>query len=189
MWQVNDVGLQDWKLFDAAMKTVNPATLAAVVVVSCVLAGCASQQMAPTPARGATPPNSGNGWREVEPARLAKLVIAANDGQSRTFTNQVSISDPVFVQSLYRDLVARELLPVKRYLLVGPRLLVFVDDGNEMLCAFLYRPAAIPEHVFTPCTVQRRGNAFQVVWPASRAPSVSLPGFDERVRAYLDVWK
>lgn len=194
MWKVNNVGLQDWKLFDAAMKPVNMRKLgiACAISVLCVLVGCTSQQMAQTHSGKANHSNNDSGWRGIEPTRIAKLVIAANDGHAHTFTNLATISESAFVafvQSIYRDLVSRESLEIKRYLMVAPKLLVFADEENNLLCAFLYWPAGKPEHVFTPCKAERSGDAYQVEWPASRTLSVSLPGFDERVRAYLDVWK
>jgi len=172
------------------MKPVNMRKLGVgyAVLVCCALVGCTSQHMAQTHSGEANLSDNGSRWRGIEPARIAKLVVAGNDGRVHTFTNLVTVAEPAFVQSLYRDLISRKSFVVKRYLMVGPKLLLFTDAENDILSAFLYWPAGKPEHIFTPCGAQRNGDAYRVEWPVSHTPSVALPGFDERVRAYLDVW-
>jgi len=193
MWEVNHLGLQDWEFFNAAMNLVKMTKLgigcAVLVFFLCLLVGCTSRKPAQTHRDETNPFKHVSYWRGIEPKHIAKLMIAGNDGHTHTFTNLVTVNEPVFVQSLYRDLASRESSMVKRYLMVGQKLLVFADEESNMLCSFLYWPAGKPEHIFTPCQAHRSGNAYQVDWPASRTPSVTLPGFDKRVRGYLDVWK
>ena len=160
-----------------------------VILVSCVLASCTAQQRTQTHSGEATLSDKESQWKGFEPTRIEKLVIAGDDGRGYTFTNLVTISEPAFVQSLYQDLASRESLPARRILWIYPKLLIFSDGENNMLCSFLYWPAGRPEHIFTPCKARRSGDGYRVEWPSSRTPCITLPGFDERIRAYLDMWK
>ena len=191
MWDVNHVGLQDWELFNAAMNLVSMRKLGmgCAVPVLFLLFGCSSQKPAQTDSAQTNPLSLVSNPSGIEPKHIESLVIAIGNGHTHTFTNLVTVSEPVFVQSLFRDLASRKPSMVKRYLMVSPKLLVFADGESNVLCAFLYWPTGKPEHIFTRCQAHRSGDAYRVDWPASRSPSVTLPRFDERVRRYLDVWK
>ncbi len=163
------------------------AGLVFALFVCCVLAGC-SNQCRSRVVKGSlvTDPDA---WRRIDPTHVSKLVVASSAADGDSFTNRVIISEVAFVQSLYNDLAHQETHVPKPWLWIGPKLFVFVDGQDDLLCSFLYWPAGNPEHIFVPCEAKRADSAYRVERPASRTPSVALPGFGERIRQYVDVWE
>lgn len=162
------------------------------VCFSAILAllGCTSHRVAQMDLRHekATSPVAVDQWRGIDPTRISRLLVARSENGGYSFTNLLTVAEPAFVQGLFGDLVHRESLRVKHYMWVGPKLFVFSDESSNILSAFLYWPAGRPNHIFTHCQACRTNGSYRVVWPGSRTPSVTLPGFDDRFQRFLDVW-
>jgi hypothetical protein len=120
---------------------------------------------------------------------VISLIVATSCAGGESFTNLVAIQDRALVRSIFEDLALGELVSAKRYLLVAPKLVVFVDEHQTPVRSFLYWPAGKPEHIFTACEAEWDGHTYRVKWPATRTVSVALPGFDKRMRPYMDVWR
>src|SRR6185369_8812895 len=102
------------------MKPVNKRNLGVrcAILVFWAFAGCTSQQMAQTHRDKEDNCKNSSYWRGIEPTRIAKLVIAINN-EHQSFAHFVTINEPKLVQSVYLDLVSRQSLPMKRYLMIA----------------------------------------------------------------------
>jgi hypothetical protein len=128
-------------------------------------------------------------WKSVEADRAVKLFVGVSDDGGYTFRSLLTVDDRTFVQILFKELARQKPTPAKQYLLIGPKLLVFMGEDDKPLCSFLYWAAGKPNHIFMVCRVQPAGGIFRVEWPGPPSPSLVLPDFGERSSRHFDVWK
>jgi len=128
-------------------------------------------------------------WKSIEPGRAVKLLVGISDDGGYTFRSLLAIDDRTFVQTLFKELASLKPTPAKQYLMIGPKLLVFMGEHGKPLCSFLYWAAGKPNHIFRVCRAKPAGSAFCVEWPGPVTPSLVVPDFGERSKGYFDVWQ
>jgi hypothetical protein len=151
--------------------------------------GCSSYRRTQSSSTEVTRLSDLEEWRGIEPRRITKLLVAVSDDGGYSFTKLVTIDEREFVQTNFTLLASQKSVAAKLHLIIGPKLLVFLNDHDNALCSFLYWPAGKPNNIFRPCQIEETNGVYRVAWPGPPAPCVVLPSFDERVGKYLDVWK
>ena len=174
--------MQNRQFFNVEMKIIFSIGLYAIIIA--VGASCRVH----SGSENTTIQSIGDEWRSINTMQIAKLIIAISPQESDVFTNAVVITDLDFVRPLFSCLTGIELHSGKKHYFVAPKLLVFSDENDNALCAFLYWPAGTPNHIFKPCKVKQVGLKYAVIWPSSRDPSLAVPEFDTWARPFFDVW-
>jgi hypothetical protein len=159
------------------------------LLILCMPLGCLCYRRSQASSREATGLSKLEEWRRIESRCITKLMVGVSDDGGYSFKKLLTIEEREFVQAIFGVLASQKPVAARRHLFIGPKLLVFLDDHDNALCSFLYWPAGKPNNIFRPCQLGETNGVYHVEWPGPPASCVVLPGFDERVRRYLDVWK
>jgi hypothetical protein len=126
----------------------------------------------------------------IPPARSAAapryLLVGQAGSTNVTPVHRIVVQDAAFVQELLATLSHPSTNRCKHVLWIPPRPFIFVDEHWDVCGGFMYSASSRPACMFRPCWVERRGDDYVVTKPESG--DLAIPGFDEKFRAYLDVW-
>jgi len=116
------------------------------------------------------------------------LIVGRSGDVIITPEHRVVVRDADFVRDLFSTLDKPATNGFKHYLLIAPYPFVFVDAQGDVCRGFRYSANSRPDCVFWPCRAERRGDDYVITAGVSRV-GITVPGFTERFRAYMDLTK